>query len=151
MKLCAVMAYYMTSITKELKFLNCHCSIVCSYCSVVCLIAKNGLKNDRFFKFLKLNEIHTVDSPFNEDPKNIIFSREALPSGKGRSKNLGKMGNNRDIYCYANRRVVTFEREYQPLPPGTKILVMPRFSYMPDQILGGKRKNSFFRPKFGLF
>ena len=31
---------------------------------------------------LKLNEIHTVDSPFNEDPKNIIFSREALISGE---------------------------------------------------------------------
>ena len=25
---------------------------------------------------------------------------------------------NRDIYCYANRGVVNFEREYWPLPPG---------------------------------
>ena len=80
----------------------------------MCLIAKNELKNDRIFKFfeMKLNEIHTVDSPFNEYPKNIIFSREALISGEGRSENLGKMGNNRDIYYYANRRVVNFEREY---------------------------------------
>ena len=48
---------------------------------------------------LKLNEIHMVDSLFNEDPKNINSSREALTSGEGRSENLGKMGYNRDIYC----------------------------------------------------
>ena len=37
------------------------------------------------------NEIHRVDSPFNEDSKNIIFlAREALISGEGRSENLGK-------------------------------------------------------------
>ena len=39
-KLCTVIAYYITSMTKQLKFLNSHCSIACSYCSVVCLIAK---------------------------------------------------------------------------------------------------------------
>ena len=42
--------------------------------------------------------------------------------------------------------VVNFERAYQPLPPGTKILVMPQFSYMQDQIL---RKNEK-KPKFDL-
>ena len=83
MKLCTVIAYYITSITKQLKFLNSYCSIVCSYCSLACLITKSELKSDQIFKFFKLNEIHTVDSPFNEDPKNIIFSREALISGEG--------------------------------------------------------------------
>ena len=76
--------------TKQLKFLNSHCSIACSYCSVVCLIAKNELKNDRSIEFsssLKLNEIHMVDNSFNEDPKNIIFSREALISGERPAKN----------------------------------------------------------------
>ena len=34
MKLCPVIAYYNASITKQLKFLNVHCSIVCGYCSV---------------------------------------------------------------------------------------------------------------------
>ena len=58
---------------------------------------KYSKTNDQIFK---LNEIHRVDSPFNEDPK--IFSREALISGERRPENLGKMGNNRDIYCYAN-------------------------------------------------
>ena len=100
----------------------------------------------KFSSSLKLNEIHRVDSPFNEDPKTIIFSREALISGEGQLENLGKMGNNRDIYCYANWRVVNFERAYQPLPSGTKILVMPQFSYMPDQFLGKNEKEPKFDP-----
>ena len=56
-----------------------------------------------FSRSFKLNEIHMVDSPFNEDPQNIIFFWEALISGEGRPENLGEVGNNRDIYCYANR------------------------------------------------
>ena len=80
MKLCTVIAYYISSITKQLKFLNFHCSIVCSYCSVVCLIAKSELKTTQIFKFFKLNEIYIVDSPFNEDPQNI---RETLILGEG--------------------------------------------------------------------
>ena len=46
----------------------------------------------KFSGSFKLNEIHTVDSPFNEDPKNTIFSREVLISREGRPENLGKMG-----------------------------------------------------------
>ena len=95
----------------------------------------------------KLNEIHMVDSPFNEDHKIINFSREAPISGEGRSENLGKMGNNRDIYCYANREVVNFEREYQPLPLDTKILVMSQSSYTSDKILGKKMKKVNFQAK----
>ena len=132
MKLCTVIAYYITNITKQLKFINSHCSIVCNYCSVVCLLAKSELKMIKFSSSFKLNEIHVVDSPFNDDPKNIIFFQG------GTVGNLGKMGYYKDIYCYANRRVVNFERDYQSQPPGTKILVMPQFFCMPDQILGKK-------------
>ena len=32
----------------------------------------------------------SVDSPFNEDPKNVNFFREALSSGDGRPEYLGK-------------------------------------------------------------
>ena len=103
MKLCTVIAYYKTSITKQLKFINFHCSIVCSYCSDVCLIAKNELKMIEFSSSFKLNEIHMIDSPFNEDPKNINFFLRGPNFGEGRSENLGKMGYNRDIYCYAHR------------------------------------------------
>ena len=74
MKLCTVIAYYKTSITKELKFLNSHRSIVCGYCSVLCLMAKSKLKNDQIFKFFQIKRnSHIVDSPLNEDSKNIIF------------------------------------------------------------------------------
>ena len=73
MKLCTVIAYYNTNITKQLKFLNSHCSIVCGYCSVLCLTAKSIVKMVKFSVSFKLNEINRVDSPFNEDPKNIIF------------------------------------------------------------------------------
>ena len=49
------------------------------------------------------NEIHMVDSPFNEDSKNMIFlGREALISGAWRPEKLGKMAKNREIYRYAN-------------------------------------------------
>ena len=49
------------------------------------------------------NEIHRVDSPFNEDSKNIILlAKEALISGEGWPENLGKMAKTRETYCYAN-------------------------------------------------
>ena len=71
--------------------------------------------------------------------------------GEGRPGTLGEMGNNRGIYCYANRGMVNFEREYQPLSPGTKIPVIPQLSYMPDQIFREKEmKKLNFRPKFDL-
>ena len=63
-KLCTVIAHYITSIIKQLQFLNSHCSIVCSYCFVVCLIAKNEPKMIKFSSSFKLNEIHGFDSPF---------------------------------------------------------------------------------------
>ena len=44
-----------------------------------------------FSSSLQENEIHMVDSPFNQDSKNIFF-REALISGEGRPKNLGGNG-----------------------------------------------------------
>ena len=73
MKLSTVIAYYITSMFKLLKFLNSYWSIVYSYCSVVCLIAKNELKMIEFSSSLKLNKIHTVDSSLSEGPKNIAF------------------------------------------------------------------------------
>ena len=38
----------------------------------------------KFSSSFKLNEIHTVDSPFNEDPKNINFSWEGRPEKLGK-------------------------------------------------------------------
>ena len=104
-------------------------------------MAKSKLKNDQFPSSQKLNKIHIVTSPFNKDPKNINFSQGGPNFGEGWPGSLGKMGINRDIYCYANQGVVNFGKAVQPLPPGTKILVIPQFSYMPDQILGKMKKS----------
>ena len=55
-KLCTVISHYITSIIKQLRFLNSHCPIVCSYCFVVCLIAKSELKRVKNFTItLKLS------------------------------------------------------------------------------------------------
>ena len=54
MKFCTVIAYYNTSIKKEMKFLNFYCSIVCGYCSVSCLTVKSIEKNDQIFKFFQI-------------------------------------------------------------------------------------------------
>ena len=56
----------------------------------------------KFSSTFKLNEIHRVDSPFNEDHKNITFFQGGPNFGGEQPENLGKMGNNRDTYCYAN-------------------------------------------------
>ena len=56
-----------------------------------------------FSSSLKLNEIHVVDSPFNEDPKNIFFSQGGLNFGRGTAGKFREISNNRDIYCYENR------------------------------------------------
>ena len=49
------------------------------------------------------NEIHRVDSSFNEDSKNIIvLAREVLMSGEGWPEHLGKIGENRETFCYEN-------------------------------------------------
>ena len=61
MKLSTVIAYSKTSITKQLKFLNSYCSVVCGYCSVLCFMTKSKLKMIKFSSSFKLNEIHTVD------------------------------------------------------------------------------------------
>ena len=44
----------------------------------------------KFSSSFKLNEIHRVDSPFDEDPKNIIFFQGGPNFGEGRPENLGK-------------------------------------------------------------
>ena len=65
-------------------------------------MAKSKLKTIKFSSSFKLNKIHTVDSPFNEDPKSKNFFWGGPNFGEGRPENLGKMGNNNDIYFYAN-------------------------------------------------
>ena len=86
----------------------------------------------KFSISFKLNEIHVIDSFFNEDPKKV-FSREALISGEGRPENSGKTGNNRGrlLLCKPGgefRKSILALWYQNPCDA--------QFSHMPDQILG---------------
>ena len=49
------------------------------------------------------NKIHRVNSPVNEDSKNIIFFGQGSPNFGGRkAENVGEMTKTRETYCYAN-------------------------------------------------
>ena len=64
------------------------------------------------------NEIHRIDSPFNNDSKNIkFFPREILISWEVRLKNLEKMDKNRKIYRYADYGVQNFAITLRSSPP----------------------------------
>ena len=127
-----------------MKFLN-------SPYSIVCLITKNGFKNGRIFKFFVGK--CTVDSPFSDDSKNIIFLGRAYFRGRDGRK-IKEMGNNRDICSYPNRGggwVGQFRKRILACNPRYQNPRGPQFSYMADQILGKKLKNAIFRPKFDSF
>ena len=71
------------------------------------------------------NEIHRVDSPFNEDSKNIIFlAREALISGEGRSGKFRENGKKQGNLLLCILGVVNSNREYWPLLPGIKFFAL---------------------------
>ena len=99
MKLCTVIVCHISTKIQQLHFRNFHCSIVHSYCSVLCLIIKSGSKIVKISNASNGNEIHRVDSPFNENSKNIFFCQILE---KERPENLEKMAKNRESYCYAN-------------------------------------------------
>ena len=102
-KLCKAIVRHISTKNQQLDFPEFHCSIVCGYCSIRCLIIKSGSKMVKISDASYENEIHKVDSPFNRDSKNIIFlDREALILGEGRLENLEKKAKSRKTYCYAN-------------------------------------------------
>ena len=72
-KLYTVIIRHISSENQQLDFPNFHCSIVCSYCSIWCLIIKSMSKMVKISNASYENEIHMVDRPFKEDSKNIIF------------------------------------------------------------------------------
>ena len=76
----------------------------------------------KFSSTFKLNEIHIGDSPFNEDPKNINFSQESPNFGRETAGKVREMGNNRDIYCYANRGWSISKENISSYPAVTKSL-----------------------------
>ena len=72
---------------------------------------------------------------------------EALISGEGRPENLGKRAITRtSILCKSRESWISKEHISR-----TKILVMPQFSYMPDQILGKNENGQKFDLSLGSF
>ena len=103
-KLCTYIVRHISTKNQQLDFSNFHCSIVCSYCSIACLIIKSGSKMVKISNASHENEIHRADSPFNKDSKNIFFGQGG-PNFGGETRtaeSLGKMAKNRETYCYAN-------------------------------------------------
>ena len=75
MELCTVIAYYITSTTKQFKFVNSYCFVVCSYCSVVCLIVKHDVKQYQPY-------------PWYQNPCDASIFLQARPNFREKVKNL---------------------------------------------------------------
>ena len=75
-KLFTVIVRHISTKNQQLDFPNFHCSIVCSYCSIVCL-------NIKLYSW----------------PKNIIFWTNF---GGGTAGKFREMAKNRETYCHAN-------------------------------------------------
>ena len=87
-KLCTVIVRHISTKNQQLYFPDFHCSIICSYCSISCLIIKNGSKMVNISKPSYGNEIQRVHSPFspfneNQNSKNIIFFGQRGPNFGG--------------------------------------------------------------------
>ena len=64
----------------------------------MCLIIKWVKNSNTYYE----NEIHRVDSPFNEGSINIIFF-QGDPNFVGEiARTFREMAKNREIHCYAN-------------------------------------------------
>ena len=104
MKFCRLVFYHIATVKQQMKLLNSHSSIVHSHCSIVCLITKMGKRIVEISSSSQENEIHRVDSPFNEDSKTItVFPGKALSLEEGQLEKLEKIGNNRDICMQIGR------------------------------------------------
>ena len=93
-----IVVCHIVSITNQLNIPISRCSIVCRYCSIVGLITKMVNKMVEFSSSSQEDEIHMVDSPFNEDSKTINFFNGDPNFGGGITGKLGKMGKNMDIH-----------------------------------------------------
>ena len=135
------MAYYISSITKKLKFINSHCSIVCSYCSGVCLIAKNELEN----------EIHVVDGPFNEGSKNVIFFQGSPNFERGTTRKFRENGQWQGHLLLCKSGGGQFRKRISvPTPWFQNPCDASNFLHARPHYRKKNEKNSIFRPKFDL-
>ena len=59
-KICTVIVRHISTKNQQLDFSDSHCSIVCSYCSIWCLIIESGSKMVKISDASYENEIHMV-------------------------------------------------------------------------------------------
>ena len=80
------------------------------------------------------NEIHRVDSPFNEDSKIYFFCQGGPNFGGEMAGKFKENGQNKgnQLLC---KVVVNSNREYWTLLPGIKVFTLLLFSCMLDQII----------------
>ena len=97
-----------------------------------------------FSSSLKSNEIHTGDSPFNEDPKKFFSGGHNFKGGT-----VGKfreIDNNRDIYCYANHGWSIWKENIRYQNPCDASI----FSHARPNFRKKMKKNLIFRQKCDL-
>ena len=129
-KLCTVIVRHVSTKNQQLDFPNFHRSIVCSCCSIWCLI-KSGSKMVKISNASNENEIHRVDSPFNKDAKIYFFGQVGPYFGeKDWPQNLGK-------WPKTGKPIVMQIREWSVLTYTLciKIFALIWFSSMLDQII----------------
>ena len=80
-------------------------------------MGKNGLISSSTLE----NEIHMIDSLFNENSK-ILFFKGDPKFGGGMARKLREMDNNRDIHSYANRRWSILKENITLYPLASKSL-----------------------------
>ena len=88
MELCTVTVCLISTKTQQLNFQNFYYSIVCSYCSVVCLIIKVGQKIIENSNTSYENEIHRICIPSSEDSKGIIVLARKFSKNGQKQENL---------------------------------------------------------------
>ena len=78
------------------------------------------------------NEIHRVDSPFNEDSKNIFFCQGGPNFGGGMARKFRENGQKQGnlLLCKLESGQL-----YWPLLSGIKVFALLWFSCMSDQII----------------
>ena len=102
MKLCTVIVCHIpTKINNKIFIIF----IVPLFIAIVlwCLIVKSGSKMVKISNASYENEIHRIDSAFNEDSKKYNFFGQGSPNlVEGQPEYSGKMAKTMETYCYAN-------------------------------------------------
>ena len=118
MKLCRLIVYYIFLVIQQLKFLNSHCSLYCSYpyfYYVLEHLKKKGKKWSNFQVLQEKRKFTELIALSTRIPKILLFSPASLNFGRGTSqKTYGKWAITGTSVCRSG--VVKMARKHWPLP-----------------------------------